>query len=53
MFNLSQKFTVDSSLLKCDRISDTPPSLNFVVGENNQVFIDIPREDSATSLKNS
>ena len=30
-----------------------PPSLNLVNGDNIQIFIDIPREDSAISLKGS
>ena len=53
MFNLSQKHIVDRPILKCDYIRYTPPSLNLVNGENNQIFIDIPREDSAISLKDS
>ena len=40
-------------MLKCDEIRYTPPSLNLVSGENNQNFTDIPREDSANSLKDS
>ena len=51
MLNLSQKYAVDRPILKCDYIRYTPPSLNLVNGENNQIFIDIPREDSAISLK--
>ena len=31
----------------------TPPSLTLVNGANNQIFIDIPRKDSAKSLKDS
>ena len=31
----------------------TPPSLNLINGDNNQIFNDIPREDSAISLKDS
>ena len=53
MFNLSQKHVVDRHILKCDYIRYTPPSLNLVIGENNQIFVDIPREDSAISLKDS
>ena len=30
-----------------------PISLNLVNGENNQIFTNIPREDSAISLKDS
>ena len=53
MFNLSQKDAVDETLFKCDYIRYTPPSLNLVNGENNQLFIDFPTEDSAISLKDS
>ena len=53
MSNFSQKSAVDRPILKCDCIRYTPPSLNLVNGENNQVFIDIPREGSAISLKDS
>ena len=53
MFILSQKFAVDRLILKCDYIRYTPTSLNLVNWENNQVFIDIPREDSAILLKHS
>ena len=47
MFNLSHKYAVDRPILKCDSIRYTPPSLNLVNGENNQIFIGIPREESA------
>ena len=53
MFNLSQKYAVDRPTLKCDVIRYTPPPLNLVNGENNQIFILIPREDSAISLIDS
>ena len=53
MFNLSQKFAVGRLILKCDYTIYRPPSLNLVNGESNQFFIDIPREDSAISLKGS
>ena len=53
MFNLSQKYAVDRPILKCDFTRYTPPSLNIVNGENNQIFVDVPREDSASSLKDS
>ena len=51
MFNSSQGYAVDRSFLKCEYIRYTPPSLNIVKGERNRLFIDIPREDSAISLK--
>ena len=53
MINKSQKYAVDRPILKCDYIRYTPPSLNLVNGENNQFFIDIPREESAISLEDS
>ena len=53
MFNLSQKFAVDRPIVKCDYIRYTPPSLYVVKGENNLIFIDILREDSAISLRDS
>ena len=53
IFNLSQKHAVDRTILKCDYNRYTAPSLSLVNGENNQIFIDIPRDDSAISLKDS
>ena len=53
MFNFSQKCTVDRHILIYYYNKYTPLSLNLVNGENHQVFSDIPREDSATSLKDS
>ena len=51
MFNLSQKCAAERPILNCDCIRYTPLSLNLVNRENNQVFSDVPREDSAISLK--
>ena len=52
MFSLSQRYAVDRPILKHEYIIRyTPSSLNLVSGENNQIFIDIPREDSAISMK--
>ena len=53
MFNISQILAVDRPILNCDYIRFTPPSLNLVNEENNQDFIDIPRNYSAISLKDS
>ena len=50
---LSSKHTVDRPILKSEFIRYTPPSLTFVNGENNQVYIDVPREDCANSLRDS
>ena len=51
MFNLSQRHAANRFTFKCDYIRYTPPSLNLVLGKNNQIVFDIPREDSANSLK--
>ena len=53
MFNLSHKYVCDRPILKCDYFIYTPPSLNLVNGEKNQIFIDIPRKGIAISLKDS
>ena len=53
MFNLSQKYAVDRPILKYDYIRYNPLSLNLVNAENNQIFIDMPREDSAITFKDS
>ena len=53
MFNLSQEYAVDRRILKCDYIRYTPPSLNPVNGESIQSLIDIPRENSGISMKDS
>ena len=37
---LITKNAVDSFILKCDYIRLTPPSLNLVNGEINQIFVD-------------
>ena len=53
MFNLSQKYAADRSIIKCDYIRCTPFSLNLGNGENRQIFMDIFRKDSAISLKDT
>ena len=53
MFNLSHKYAIDRPFIKFDYIRYTPPPLNLVNGENNQIVIDIPRQDTALSLKDS
>ena len=51
MFKISQKGAVDRPFLNCDYIRCTPSSLNLVHGENKQIFLDIPRDDSAITLE--
>ena len=53
MINISRKHVVDRPILKRDFTRYTPPSLNHVNRENSQIFIDIPEEDSAISLKDN
>ena len=53
MFNLSQNDVVDRPILKCDYIRLTPLLVFLVKRENNENFIDIPKEDRANSLKGS
>ena len=53
MFTLSKNYAVDRTILKCDFITFTPPSLNLVNGEINRTFNDIPREEKAFSLKDT
>ena len=51
MFKISQNYAVDRPILQCEYIRYTPPWLNLVNGENNQIFIDSSREDSVIPLK--
>ena len=44
---------VERFIPKCDYIRNTPPSLNLVLGKNNQFLIHIPRKVSAISSKAS
>ena len=53
MFKFSQKYTVYTLVLEGDFFHLTPLSINLVIGEVNHLFIDIPREDIAISLKDS
>ena len=53
MFNISQKHAVERLFLKSDCFMYTLLTLNLVNGEIYQIFIDIPRKDSAISLKDS
>ena len=51
MFNLTQWNTAGRPIFKCDFIRYTPPWINLLGGENNQILSDIPLENSANSLK--
>ena len=47
MFNLFKKHAFGRPILKCDDIGSSPPCLTTLYGENVQIFIDIPGEESA------
>ena len=53
MLNISQRHAIDRPILNSDYIRFITPSLNFVNGENNQIFIDVTREDNAKSTKDN
>ena len=53
MLNLPQNYAIDRPIIKCDSLRHTPPSLKIVNGENNQIFTDIPRQESSIALKDS
>ena len=51
LFILSQNFIEEKSFPKWDYLRYTPPSMCQVIVQNNQIFFDIPRQVSTTSLK--
>ena len=53
MFKLSEKYSVNRDILKCDYIRNSPSETSTINTTNSQVFINIPREDSVISLLNS
>ena len=53
MFKLSEKYSVDRDILKCDYIRYSPSEISTKNAANSQVYNNIPREDSVTSLLNS
>ena len=53
MFKLSEKYSVNRDILKCDYIRYSPSEINTINTANSQVYINIPREDSVISLLNS
>ena len=53
MFKLSEKYSVNRDILKCDYIRYSPSEISTKNTANSQVFINIPREDSVISLLNS
>ena len=53
MFKLSEKFSINKDILKCDYIRYSPSETSTINTPNSQVCINIPREDSVVSLSNS
>ena len=53
MFKLSEKYSFNRDFLKCDYIRYSPSEISTINTANNQVYINIPREDSVISLLNS
>ena len=53
MFKLSEKYSVNRDILKCDYIRYSPSEISTINTAKSQVYINIPREDSVISLLNS
>ena len=53
MFKLSEKYSVNRDILKCDYIRYSPSEISTINTANSQVYINMPREDSVISLLNS
>ena len=53
MFKLSEKYSINRDILKCNFIRYSPSEISTINTPNSQVYINIPREDSVISLLNS
>ena len=53
MFKLSEKYSINRDILKCDYIRYSPSEISTINTPNSQVYINIPTEDSVISLLNS
>ena len=53
MFILSEKYSINRDITKCDYIRYSPSEISTKNTANSQVYINIPREDSVFSLLNS
>ena len=53
MFELSEIYEVDRSIIKRDLIRYSPAEISTINIANSQIYINIPREDSVMSLLNS
>ena len=52
MFEINENYEVDQKLLKCDYIRYSPAKTSTINTPNSQIYINIPREDSVSSLLN-
>ena len=53
MFKLSEKYSINKDITKCEYIRHSPSEISTINTANSQVYINIPREDSVISLLNS
>ena len=53
MFKLSEKYSINRDILKCEYIRYSPSEISTINTANSQIYINIPREDSVVSLLNS
>ena len=53
MFKLSEKYSINRDISKCDYTRYSPSEISTKNTLNSQVYINIPREDSVISLLNS
>ena len=53
MSKLSENYSVNRDILKCDYIRYSPSEISTINTANSQIYINIPREDSVISLLNS
>ena len=53
MIKLSEKYSINRGISKCDCIRYSPSEISIINTPNSQVYINIPREGSVNSLLNS
>ena len=53
MFKLSEKYSINRDILKCDYIRYSRSEISTINITISQVYINMPREDSVISLLNS
>ena len=53
MLKLSEKYSINRDILKCDYIRYSASEISTINTPNSQLYINLPREDSVISLSNS